>query len=159
MITAQEKERKESMLLQPPDEKKMLRKPSMIEFTAYSSSLKSKKDISATKKSSKKSSRKSSDHMENIPEFGNQFNDKNEDEILETFKDDGNKNLRRHSSFKKKTLKKLFEEFWVIGIDKIDFQKMESNNQTKGYLTPKIMFEYPSIQESNENYMFFVFYY
>lgn len=154
VIMSQEKENKDNTLLQLPEEKKVLRKPSMIEFTAYPSSLKSKKDISATKKSSKKSSRKSSDHMENIPEFGHHFDGKNEDEILETL-ESGNKNLRRHSSFKKKTLKKLFEEFWVIGIDKMDFLKIESNNQTKGYLTPKIMFEYPLIQESNENSMFF----
>lgn len=135
VIISEANEKKYS--LNVPQERPMLRKPSFIEFTPYSSSLKSKKEISATKKSSRKSS---SHNMEMI----NEFETKNNDEILEEH--------NKIPTPKKHTKKNLFEEFLLIGIDKTDFLKIESDNEsTKGYLTPKIMFEHP--QDPNESKM------
>ena len=126
----------------------MVRKSSFIEFTALPSSFagKGKKEASATKKSI--------DQMPKIHEFDEhpEGKIKIKDEIIEESSNKAIKLERQNSSTCKNMTKKgLFEEFLLIGIDKNEFLKIDSKNKNlKGYQTPQIMFQYPKVDDLND---------
>lgn len=121
------------------------RKSSFIEFTPLPSSFMGKKKESA----GRKPSRKPSDHMEKMQELieAKEGRDVSGDEIIELRKKTPLLE-KKMSLYSRPTKKKLFEEFLLIGIEKQEFQKLDSQTQAqKGYLTPSLMFEYPKSED------------